>query len=113
MLEGHPFEVVGVTPAGFYGMTVGRKFDVAIPLCATQVFDGPNFRLEQRQLWWLHAIGRVKQGVGVARLKARLAALSPAIYGAALPGDWDPKSQDNFRKRVLQPVPAATGLSDL
>jgi predicted permease len=112
-LEGHPFEVVGVTPAGFYGMTVGRKFDVAIPLCATQVFDGPNFRLEQRHLWWLHAIGRVKLGIGMARLKSRLAALSPSIYGAVVPQDWDPASQDKFRKRVLRPAPAATGLSDL
>ena|ERR1017187_5947049 len=35
------------------------------------------------------------------------------IYGAAVPEDWDAGSQDNFRKRVLEPLPAATGLSDL
>ena len=34
------------------------------------------------------------------------------IYGAAVPEDWDAGSQDNFRKRVLEPLPAATGLSD-
>jgi predicted permease len=112
-LEGHPFAVVGVAPAGFYGMTVGRKFDVAIPLCAAEVFDGPQSRLDKRHWWWLHAMGRVKPGIGMARLNARLASLSPSIYGAVVPQDWDPASQDNFRKRVLRPVPASTGLSDL
>jgi len=123
-LDGHPFEIVGVAPAGFFGMTVGRKFDVALPLCAADVFDlsmasaartAPRLksRLDNRHMWWLHAIGRVKPGIGMSRLKSRLKALSPGIYGAVVPDDWDLKSQDNFRKRVLAPAPAATGLSDL
>ncbi len=124
-LDGHPFEVIGVAPAGFFGMTVGSKFDVAVPVCAAEIFDlstinaastvppRPKSRLDNRHWWWLHAVGRVKSGIGMARLKSRLAVLSPAIYGAVVPDDWDLKSQDNFRKRVLQPVSAATGLSDL
>ena len=32
-LDGHPFEVVGVTPPSFYGVEVGRSYDVAVPLC--------------------------------------------------------------------------------
>jgi putative ABC transport system permease protein len=112
-LEGHPFEVIGVAPAGFYGMTVGSKFDVAVPLCAAEVFDGPKSRLDRRHTWWLHAMGRVKAGIGMARLKSRLAALSPGIFGAVVPEDWDAATQDNFRKRVLEPVPAPNGLSDL
>jgi predicted permease len=112
-LQGHPFEVIGVAPAGFYGMTVGSKFDVAVPICAAEVFDGPQSRLDKRHWWWLHAMGRMKPGAGMARLKSRLAALSAGTYGAAVPEDWDAATQDNFRKRVLEPVPAPTGLSDL
>ena len=41
-LNGHPFEVIGVAPAGFFGMDVGYQFDVAIPICAAAVFDGPS-----------------------------------------------------------------------
>jgi hypothetical protein len=33
-LEGHPVEVIGVTPASFFGLEVGRSFDVAVPICA-------------------------------------------------------------------------------
>ena len=112
-VDGHPFEVIGVAPAGFYGMTVGRKFDIAVPICTAEVFDGPKSRLDKRHWWWLHVAGRVKNGIGMARLKSRLAGLSPAVYGSAIPGDWISPMQDNFRKRVMAPVPLATGLSNL
>src|SRR5215469_2709253 len=112
-LDGHPFEVIGVAPSGFYGMTVGRKLDIAVPLCTTEVFDGPKSRLDKRHFWWLHVAGRVKEGIGMARLKSRLAVLSPAVYASAVPGDWIPAMQDNFRKRVMAPDPLTTGLSDL
>jgi predicted permease len=112
-LDGHPFEVIGVAPAGFYGMTVGSKFDIAVPICAAEVFDGPKSRLDKRHWWWLYAAGRTRTGIGMAHLKTRLAALSPAVFGSVVPGDWDSASQDNFRKRILIPLPVATGFSDL
>src|SRR5213080_2860188 len=34
MLDRRPFQVIGVTPPGFFGVEVGRTFDVALPLCA-------------------------------------------------------------------------------
>jgi len=112
-LDGQPFQVIGVAPDGFYGMTVGSKFDVAVPICAAGIFDGTKSRLDKRSWWWLRAAGRVKPEIGMARLRSRLAALSPAIYEAAVPTYWDPASQANFRKRVLRPAPVATGTSDL
>ena len=33
-LNGRQFEVVGVSPASFFGVEVGRRFDVAAPICA-------------------------------------------------------------------------------
>ena len=32
-LDGVQFEIIGVTPPYFFGLDVGRRFDVAIPLC--------------------------------------------------------------------------------
>ena len=112
-LDGHPFQVIGVTPPRFYGMTVGSRLDIAAPLCAIQTLQGAYSWLDRRSTWWLNIGGRVKPGISAAQLKARLAALSPAVYGGAVPRDWDPQSQDNFRKRILQPQPLATGLSGL
>jgi putative ABC transport system permease protein len=34
MLNDKPVEVIGVTPANFFGVAVGRDFDVAVPICS-------------------------------------------------------------------------------
>ena len=111
-LNGVPFEVIGVTPAGFFGMEVGSRFDVGIPICSAGLMGGRS-PLDQRTWWWLRAGGRPKPGIGTAQLKARLAELSPRIYGAAVPQNIDSESQARFRKRVLRPEAMATGLSGL
>ncbi len=38
-----PYDIVGVTPASFFGVEVGRTFDVAVPLCAEPLT--PNRKL--------------------------------------------------------------------
>ena len=110
-LDDHPFEIIGVAPAGFFGIDVGYQFDVATPICAAAAFEGP--RLEGRSFWWLTVAGRMKPGIGMAQVKERLAAISPAVFASAVPPNWDTDSQGRFRKRVLVPVPAARGLSAL
>ena len=32
-LKGVPFDIIGVAPRDFFGLDVGRRFDVALPLC--------------------------------------------------------------------------------
>jgi len=106
------FQVIGVSSPGFYGVEVGSKFDVAIPICAAAVFDGKESRLDRRSWWWLNIMGRVKPGISQNQLKARLGVLSPQVFGGAVP-DWAPADQQSFKQRVLLSVPAATGTSDL
>jgi putative ABC transport system permease protein len=112
-LDGHSFEVIGVSQAGFYGTHVGIKYDVAVPICAAAQFDGVSSRLDQRSWWWLVVVGRVKPEISPAQLKARLEVLSPWIFSAAVPPNWQPKLQENFRKRTLVTAPAATGITYL
>jgi hypothetical protein len=52
-LDGHPFQIVGVTPPGFYGVEVGRTFDVAIPLCAEAVFATNGSLMNIPVAWWI------------------------------------------------------------
>ncbi len=105
-LDNHTFEIVGVSAPRFYGVDVGSKFDVAIPVCAAALFDGKRSRLDHRSWWWLMIIGRPKPG-------ARLEVLSPQILAAALPQNWKPKDQQDFLKRTFVTTPAATGTSEL
>ena len=112
-LSNHPFQIIGASAPGFYGAEVGHKFDVAIPICTAAIFDGKEQRLDHRSWWWLRIIGRIKPGISAAQMRARLAVLSPPVYAAALPLDWDKAGQEAFRKLVLVTVPAATGISGL
>jgi putative ABC transport system permease protein len=112
-LNNHPFEVIGVSSPGFYGVEVGNKFDVAIPVCAAAVFDGKRSRLDQRSWWWLDIMGRVKPGISRDQFKGGLSVLSPQVFAGAVPQDWAPKDQQRFRERVLLGHPAATGISYL
>ena len=36
-LNGHLVPIVGVTPAPFFGVEVGNRYDVAVPLCADRM----------------------------------------------------------------------------
>ena len=112
-LDNHPFQVVGVSSAGFFGMEVGDRFDVAVPVCAAAVFDPPKSRLDTRDWWWLRIAGRVKPGISPEQVSPRLKALSPLVWGNAVPEDWPADSQQQFRKRIFASVPAAGGLSEL
>ena len=112
-LNGQPFQVIGVSAPGFYGVDVGSKFDVAIPVCSAASFDGKQSRLDQRSYWWLSVVGRLKPGITAEQSKARLAVLSPSVMKAALPTDWDAKDQQRFLKAALVVSPAGTGISYL
>ena len=112
LLGGHPFDVIGVAPAGFYGMEAGEKFDVAVPICSTATFDEKESRLDDRSWWWLQIAGRIKPEISRAQVSARLKVLSPGIFIAALPQDWARDGQRDFLKRTLMAVPAGTGVSE-
>ena len=90
-------EIVGVAPAGFQGLEVGRGFDVALPLCAEPVFstDGKG-RVDAGTTWWLSVFGRLKPGWTAERASAQLAAASPAVFRASLPAGYPPVSVDRY-----------------
>jgi predicted permease len=94
-------------------LEVGTKFDVALPVCATALYDGARPRLDHRSWWWLHIMGRVKPGVGIDRLRAHLEVVSPRIFAATVPQNWDPEGQKDFVHWSLSVTPAATGTSGL
>jgi hypothetical protein len=112
-VEGHPFHVIGVAEAGFTGVEVGSPPDLYLPICAQVITTGRPGILEQRSRWYLHALGRRKPGMSLEQLNARLAALSPGVFAATLPPDWDSKGQRNYLASRLVAGSAAAGLSYL
>ena len=59
-LDRHPFTIVGVMPPGFAGPDVGRLDDVMIPFAAEPVLRGVDSGLDERKMWWLEIMGRLK-----------------------------------------------------
>src|SRR4029079_12435419 len=57
-IDGHPLEIIGVTPPGFTGVEVGRSFDVAVPLCAEPLLNQARDLADRPTDWFLTAIGR-------------------------------------------------------
>ncbi|MDR3699140.1 MAG: ABC transporter permease [Candidatus Sulfopaludibacter sp.] len=112
-LEGHTFQIVGVTPPRFFGLEVGRNFEVAIPLCAEPLVQGPDTLMDKPWGWWLAAVGRLKPGWTVERASAHLRALSAGIFEETVPSRFDGELAKAYRAQVLTALPGAQGYSDL
>src|SRR5262249_55594384 len=84
-LDGNSFEIVGVTPPGFNGISVGDNFDVAVPVCIEPIVSPRNNRLTIRHAWWLASIGRLKSGWTIARANAQMKAVTPVILQETIP----------------------------
>ncbi|MGH9793782.1 MAG: ABC transporter permease [Candidatus Acidiferrales bacterium] len=107
-LDGHPFRIVGVTPPQFFGVDVGSRFDVAVPLGGEKIIQGENSALDKSQWWWLRVGGRLRPGVTAEQADAHLAVISPAIFEAV-----NRPSRAQYAQRTFKTAPAATGVSSL
>jgi putative ABC transport system permease protein len=111
VVDGVPFAIVGVTPPGFFGVYVGRTFDVALPIGAATLIR-PASELG-RSYRWLGIMVRLKPDQTPASGTALLQALQPEIREATRPTDWHPSQIGNYLKEPFRLVPAATGDSFL
>jgi putative ABC transport system permease protein len=113
MLEGHKFEIIGITPPQFSGLEVGRSFDVAIPTCAEPLVQGPYTVIDKPWGWWLALTGRLKPGWTLEKASAHLAAISEALFAETMPARFDPEMAKVYRAYRLVALPGSQGYSDL
>ncbi len=112
-LEGHKFGISGITPASFFGVEVGKNFDVAVPVCAEALIDGKNEHISRRSDWWLAVVGRLKPGWTIARATSQAEAISPAVFGSTVPLNYRPDQAGWYAKYKLTVKPAGLGASSL
>jgi putative ABC transport system permease protein len=112
-IEKHPFEVMGVTSASFYGVEVGRNFDVALPLCVEPIIRSEFSVLNRRDGWWLTVMGRLKPGWTLERASAQARTISPGIFEATLPTEFDAGDAKHYLGYKLGVFPGDTGVSEL
>jgi predicted permease len=101
VLDGTTFTVVGVTPPEFFGMEVGRTFDVALPLAR-----GPS----SDRAYVIITMLRLKPGQSVHAATLALRSIHADLLGVT-PGAI-PSVNPAFLREPLVLLPAPTGISD-
>jgi predicted permease len=112
-LNRHPFEIIGVTRPDFFGVEVGHRFDVAIPLCADPILRSEGPKLDVPHSWWLAAMGRLRHGWTIEQATTHLKTISPAILEATIPPVYTPDRVEKYLEYRLGAVPLGSGFSRL
>jgi predicted permease len=112
-IERVPFTIVGITPPGFFGIDVGRKFDVAIPIGTEPLIRGKETSLDRRSTWWLNVMVRLRSDQSLASASSALAGVQPQIRDATMPPDWREEDKANYLRESFSLDRAATGNSGL
>jgi predicted permease len=96
VIERAPFTIVGVTPPDFFGMAVGRSFDVAIPLGDEPLVHGRDSRLDNRNFYWLTIAARLNPSQTIDAAKAALLAVEPQIRESTMPPNMPTSVVDQY-----------------
>lgn len=113
-LDGYPVPIIGVTPSSFFGVEVGNRYDVAIPLCADRLLaEDHQGRIPLRHAFWLSLMARLKPGWTAERATAQLRAVSPIVMKATLPPIYKADQIKRYLNNKLEASAAGAGVSDL
>jgi predicted permease len=112
-LADQQFEIVGISEPSFYGLEVGKSFDVALPICADGLIGGKNSRLDSGVNWWLMVTGRLKPGWSAEKATAQLQSISPALFQETLPANYPPVSVNDYLNFKLEVLEGSSGYSTL
>jgi predicted permease len=91
LLNGQPFTIVGVAPAGFIGAEAGQTNDIYVPMAMQAVVRPPRGGysgemnpdlLSRRGPRWLNLIGRLKAGATVEQAQAEVRTLAAQLAQA-------------------------------
>ena len=104
-VDGDSMEVIGVTPPEFFGLAVGERFDIALPLCQPKEL--------RRDVFNVAVMGRLRPEWTVDRAAAHLGTISPGIFEATAITGYGAKTVERYKRFRLAAYPASGGVSVL
>jgi predicted permease len=104
-IDGAWHQIVGVTPPEFFGLAVGERFDIAVPLCTPKQLP--------RELFDVSVIGRLRTGWTIERASAHLKALSGGIFEVTAPMEYSAAGIARYKSFKMAAHPVASGVSSL
>jgi predicted permease len=114
VVEGHPFIVIGVAPAGFFAETLrSDPPDIWIPVQQEPIIDGGSALLHQSVAAWLRVIGRLRPGASIAGMSPRLTGVLRQWMqnDSGYPANWMPDVIRALPRQVINVVPAGAGVA--
>lgn len=112
-INNSPFTIVGVTPPGFFGDTIGDDQALWIPVTMQeQVVTGRKW-LEDYESSWMHLIGRLKPGVSIEQARANLNLLLQQQLNGPLAAKLTKDDIENLKAAKIQVVAGGSGFSEL
>ncbi len=114
IVQDKPLEIIGVTAESFSGPEVGRRFDIALPMCShAALHHGDQAPYRRRDYFWLEVMGRLAPGWTLARASEYLQSISQTLMEATLPTGYSRSSLDRYLQFRLEAVPGRSGVSRL
>ena len=111
VIYSQPTQVIGVTPPSFFGLDIGKEFEVALPACSVPSFIPGDTTLVRRDVFWLEVMGRLKPGRSLEQASAQLDAASPGIFEATVPSGYRASLLDSYQNFRLTAYPGRGGMS--
>ena len=116
-LYGRSFTVIGVTPPGFRGISVGDVPDLYFPISmAPAVQPGPPLLTNPpgvSRVMWLQVMGRLQPGFTRAQAQAATNVVFRRTVRRQAAAAADPQSRRSILSQYLQLTPGARGVSGL
>jgi predicted permease len=107
IIEGVQYSVIGITPPGFVGATVGGATDFWVPIGMADAFTGSGMNRADPTYSWLHLIGRLAPEATLASVEASVNAQLAAYVADYLK---PPPGRNNGQLRI-ELMAGATGFS--
>ena len=112
-LNGVPFTIIGVTPPGFEGVTVGDPRDIWVPMMMqAPVMDGRSL-LDDPKGWFFQIMARRRSVVSLVQASANLNVTYQQIARQETGARMTPQVERELASQNIELLPASKGLSDV
>jgi predicted permease len=116
VVNGHHLTIVGVTPEGFDGTTLGARPQVYVPITLRGLMNPGFTQFDNRRTYWAYLFARLRDGVTVDQARAQLNVEYRAILHeveAPLQTGMSDQTMERFRAKELGVEEGARGQSSV
>jgi predicted permease len=113
IIQAHPFTIAGVAPRGFFGDRIADNPPAFwTPLANEPLVAGASSILHHQDSNWLYSIGRLRSGVGIVPLQAKVSA-ALRQWMLTRPAYTDNGRTTEIAKQHVVIVPAGGGIQNM